>query len=92
MAHVPCNPMASPGTRQSHFEDEALESIWEMREQDGMVLYDNLKNAMLSAERVGRKDNTERMEIMDGHGLYTQEDGELKLTADGESGHPRWSR
>ena len=84
MAHVPCNPMASPGTRQSHFEDEALESIWEMREQDGKVLYDNLKSAMLSAERVGRKDNIQRMEIMDGHELYSVDGGELNLSKLGE--------
>lgn len=84
MSHVPCNPMASPGTGQSYFEDEALESIWEMREQDGAVLYENLRKSMLSAEQSGQKSNSQRMDIMDGHDLYTLDQGEVKLTEEGE--------
>jgi len=84
MSHVPCNPMETPSGRQSHFEDEVLESIWEMRELDGKVLYGHLKTTMEQAKPMGHKSNAERMDIMDGHGLYTITDDLVQLTDEGQ--------
>jgi DtxR family Mn-dependent transcriptional regulator len=77
--------METPGGRQLHFEDEVLESIWEMRELDGKVLYDHLKKTMEDVEPMGHKSNTERMDIMEDKGLYSVEGSEVRLSEQGES-------
>ena len=74
MSHVPCNPMETPSGRQGHFEDEGLESIWEMRELDGKVLYEHLKKTLEDVKQMGHKDNAERLGIMENKGLYSVED------------------
>lgn len=85
MSHVPCNPMETPGGRQIHFEDEVLESIWEMRELDGKVLYSHLKRTMEDAEPMGHKSNAERLEIMEKKALFIVEGQEVVLSVAGES-------
>lgn len=39
----PCRSFTSSGTEKSHFEDEALESIWEIMEKKGSVTLGDLK-------------------------------------------------
>jgi len=84
MSHVPCNPMETPSGRQGHFEDEVLESIWEMRELDGKVLYDHLKRTLEDAKAMGHKDNAERLGIMETKGLYSVEANQVRLSEAGE--------
>lgn len=84
MAHESCNPMAPSGSTQSHFVDEALESIWEIREQDGKVPFESLKKALNKIGPIGRKSNEERLDIMIENGLFTVQDDMVVLTKEGE--------
>jgi len=71
----PCRTAASSGTERSHFEDEALESIWEIREKKGEVTLADLV-ADLEDEEGGLR--------MEDDGLILVREGKVALTDDGE--------
>jgi DtxR family Mn-dependent transcriptional regulator len=70
------NVMAESGGEQAHYEDEVLETIWEMREITGDVGYEDVLT------RVGQRARFERMERGD---LFEVHDGKILLTEKGES-------
>jgi DtxR family Mn-dependent transcriptional regulator len=69
------NVMAESGGEQAHYEDEVLETIWEMREITGDVGYEDVLT------RVGQRGRFERMERGD---LFEVRDGKILLTEKGE--------
>lgn len=71
----PCRTAASSGTEKSLFEDEALESIWEIREKKGEVTLSDLVGELQDREGVLR---------MEDDGLIIVRDGKITLTEDGE--------
>ncbi|GAB4387847.1 MAG: metal-dependent transcriptional regulator [Thermodesulfovibrionales bacterium] len=71
----PCRTAASSGTERSHFEDEALESIWEIREKKGEVTLADLVADLEDEEGVLR---------MEDDGLILVREGKVALTDDGE--------
>jgi DtxR family Mn-dependent transcriptional regulator len=71
-----CEIIADSGTEQRLFEDEALETIWELRERNGVAGYD----AVLA--EVGEKERLKRME--EEHALFFLKEGAVVLTEDGE--------
>ena len=85
MSHQSCNHMSHAGSRQSHFEDEALETFWELREKDSQVKYEDLNVIMCKAPQQGRRNNEERMKRFKDNGLFELEDGNMVLTPAGES-------
>jgi DtxR family Mn-dependent transcriptional regulator len=72
----PCKIMADSGTEQSLYEDEVLETIWEMRERSGAAAYD----ALLA--EVGEEGRLKRMGKE--HALFFLKEGTVVLTDDGE--------
>jgi DtxR family Mn-dependent transcriptional regulator len=72
----PCKIMADSGTEQSLYEDEVLETIWEMRERSGAAAYD----ALLA--EVGEEGRLKRMGKE--HALFFLKEGMVVLTDDGE--------
>lgn len=75
MVEDPRNVMAKSGGVQAHYEDEVLETIWEIREVTEEVPYEEVLT------RVGQRERFERMERKD---LFTVEDGKILLTDKGE--------
>jgi len=73
--HIPCKSVSDIGSRQSHFEDEVLETVWELREEKNEATYDDVLSAFGDEERLQR--------MMD-NGLYYTKDGIFMLTDDGE--------
>jgi DtxR family Mn-dependent transcriptional regulator len=73
----PCRTAASSGTEKSIFEDEALESIWEMREKSGEVRLPTLVEEMGSEEGVLQMQKDALIEIHDGK-VYLTEDGNCR--------------
>lgn len=69
----PCRSMASSGTEKSLFEDEALETIWELGEHGGVLLKDVVNE-------VRDEDAVRRMEK---DGLIAIEGETVTLTEDG---------
>jgi DtxR family Mn-dependent transcriptional regulator len=77
MSEKPCK-IADLGSEQSLFEDEALEAIWEFKEQNDNVSIEILINEFGSEDKL-------RI-MVDKSGLVNTEDGALVLT---EKGHAR---
>lgn len=74
----PCRTAASSGTERSHFEDEALESIWEIREKKGEVLLSELVKDLGS--ELGSEEDILAMQDA---ALIIITDGKVALTEDG---------
>jgi len=70
-----CNVMAKSGGEQAHYEDEVLETVWEIREPTDDVGYEEVLT------RVGQRERFERMKHGD---LFQVRDGKILLTEKGE--------
>jgi len=75
MAEKTFNVMAEPRGEQAHYEDEVLETIWEIREMHPRVTYGEV------LARVGQPERLERMARSD---LFSLRNGEIRLTKKGE--------
>lgn len=73
----PCRTAASSGTEKSLFEDEALESIWEMNEKRGEVELPVLVAEMGSGEGVLQMQADGLIEVLDGK-VYLTEEGSCR--------------
>jgi DtxR family Mn-dependent transcriptional regulator len=65
---------AAPETEKSQFEDEALETIWEIAEKKGAVTLDDLKAEI---------EDEKGIRAMEGDGLITIRDGAIEFTGEG---------
>lgn len=75
MTEQPCRKVAASGTEKSHFEDETLETIWELRESGEVRLN----------EVVGELGAEEKILRMQEDGLLIIKDGLIRLTEKGEA-------
>jgi DtxR family Mn-dependent transcriptional regulator len=74
MTEKPCKIVPEPDIEKHLFEDEALEAIWEIREEGDVELREVVKE-------VG---NEEKVLVMQKDGLIEIEDGKVTLTEKGE--------
>jgi hypothetical protein len=73
--HIPCAQVVESGSEQSHFEDEVLERIWELRETGEELFFDDIHEEF---------PNDERLTTMEKNALFYKENSKIILTEDGE--------
>lgn len=77
MTTKPCRLIVNESADQVNFEDEALETLWELRERQGTVLLEALEKEMQDEKRMAT--------MQQSGALITVEEGKVVLTAQGES-------
>lgn len=75
MPDKPCRTAAAQATEKSHFEDEVLETIWELREKKGSVSFSDI---------VSEHGSEAALRDMQSDALIIIEDGMITLTEDGQ--------
>jgi DtxR family Mn-dependent transcriptional regulator len=76
MDEKPCRSIADSGTEKSHFEDEALETIWEIREEKAVYLKEVVKE--LGEEGKIRCMQDDNLITLDGDIISFTEQGERR--------------